>query len=106
MFLNACSAARKTGDMTVLFPKGVKRIDELPWYLLEAINQGFTILSWYENFTDEEVPPEYLWEDGTGLERWFERVKENRGLSTGGSSIPEGSEMTGNDYADVFKGLR
>lgn len=43
-----------------------------------AIDQGLTILSWFENCTKEELPPEYLWEDSEGLEHWWESVKDAR----------------------------
>ncbi len=37
-----------------------------------------TILSWFENCTKEEIPPEYMWEDSDGLEQWWAAVKEKR----------------------------
>lgn len=63
-------------------------------------------MSWHENVTKDEVPPEYLWEDSEGLELWWASVQEKRGIAT--SSSPSGrderpSEMEENELARAFK---
>lgn len=71
-----------------------------------AIEQGLTILAWYENLPTEEVPPEYLWEDGAGLEMWWKHVEEKRedGGSTRRSQDDDGpDDMAENDYARYLK---
>lgn len=98
-----CGAARKGGDLTVLFPKGARTYMDIPWFLYEAINQAFTILSWYENYTEKEVPPTYMWEDGEELERWFNRVNDDRGYVQQGDDVPDPEDMMGNDYARAFR---
>ena len=35
-----------------------------------------TILGWYENLQEEEIPPKRLWLNGKGLERHFKQLKE------------------------------
>lgn len=70
-----------------------------------AIEQALTILTWYENLPNEEVPPEHLWEDSAGLEMWWKHVEEKRddGSSTGsGDESPE-TDMAENDYARYLK---
>jgi hypothetical protein len=37
-----------------------------------------TILSWQENLTSEETPPEWMWPVTHELEVWFERVEAER----------------------------
>lgn len=64
-----------------------------------------TILSWYENRSEDEVPPEHLWEDPEGLNLWWERVSERSGIRSSGGASPDGAveEMVGNDLAPEFK---
>lgn len=76
-----------------------------------AIEHALIVLSWHENLQPDEVPPEYLWEDGEGLEQWWKRIEEKRsdGISTGrgsSSSDDEGDPdpgMAENDYAQALK---
>lgn len=79
----------------------------MPWPLQEAIAHGLAILSWFENYTEEEVPHENLWDDSEGLEQHFKAV---RAAKEDGSSYRRRSDddeddgqMLGNDLADVFK---
>jgi hypothetical protein len=77
-----------------------------------AIEQALTVLSWYENVTKDEVPPEYLWEDPTGLEQWWASVQEKRDSAFGGGSGGTSAagkddsppEMAENDLARTLKG--
>lgn len=109
MWLNLVSAARRAGDFRVLFPKGVKRIHDCPWPLMEAINHGLVILSWYENYLAEEIPNENLWDDGEAVEEHFKRLKERKdaeregmNVADDGEEFVEGDAMS-NDLASVFK---
>jgi hypothetical protein len=73
-----------------------------------AIEQALMILSWRENLSRDELPPEYLWEDSKGLELWWGRVEEKRrdGFSTGsasGSDDPESPDLMENDLARAFR---
>jgi len=76
------------------------------WFLQVAIEQGLTILTWYENLPDDEVPPEYLWEDPEGLERWRQAVRDRKeyAASAGRDSADIGDEeLTSNDLAREFR---
>lgn len=76
-----------------------------------AIEQGLTVLGWYENLSSDEVPPEYLWEDAEGLEQWWKKVEDKRSdgrPSTSGRSSEDDDEdpepgMAENDYARFLK---
>lgn len=69
-----------------------------------AIEQGLTVLTWYENLPSEEVPPEYLWEDSAGLEMWWASVEEKREDGTSTSRDEDGpDDMAENDYARYLK---
>lgn len=78
-----------------------------------AIEQGLTILGWYEGLQKDEVPPECLWEDAEGLEQWWndvearreDGVSTNRGRGSSSDSDDEdpGREMVENDYARYLK---
>lgn len=109
MWLNLISAARRAGDFRSLYPKGVKRVDQVPWPLQEAISHGLTILSWYENYLSEEIPNENLWDDPEAIEEHFKRVKERKDAERDGMRMAnddedfvEGDSMS-NDLASVFK---
>jgi hypothetical protein len=75
-----------------------------------AIEQGLTILSWFENLQEDERPPEYLWEDAEGLEQWWKRVeaKRNDGVETS-RGVPDpaqsdqASKMVENDQARYLR---
>lgn len=80
---------------------------------MEAISHGLTILSWFENNAEKDMPPENIWDDAEGLELHWKAVRqraadgvesddddyesEDLGPNTGNS------KMLGNDLADVFK---
>jgi hypothetical protein len=78
-----------------------------------AIEQGLTILSWHENLSKDEIPPERLWEDSEGLEQWWARVEEKResgmpvnnqrSTSDGANASPQGAEVVDNDLARALK---
>lgn len=75
-----------------------------------AIEQALTILSWFENLTKDEIPPEYLWEDSKGLELWWADVTEKRerrfgggGSSNDGDDDDPPSEMAENDLARALR---
>lgn len=72
----------------------------MSWFLQVAIEQALTIISWFENCTKEEVPPEHLWEDSEGLEQWWATVKEKRDgdlPSSSGSSRASDLDGDGDD---------
>lgn len=98
-----CGAVRKGGSLTTMFPRGAVSYQDIPWFLFEAINQGFIILSWYENYTEKEVPPSHIWEDVEGLEQWFNRIHDDRGYASAGDTVPDEDEMMGNDLARMFR---
>lgn len=70
------------------------------------------MISWYENLPEDEVPPEYLWEDPKGLEMWWKTVEDKRedgqpsvsGRNSGSDSDDDdGPGMAENDYARYLK---
>lgn len=66
------------------------------------------ILSWFENFVEEEVPAETIWDDAEGLEQHFKAVRarkeDGRPSYSGDDDDDDGDgSMVGNDIADVFK---
>lgn len=102
------SAARRAGDFRTLYPRGVKRVDQVPWPLQEAINHALVILAWYENHLSDEIPPETLWDDGEFVEEWFNAIQEKKdaerdGWSPKGDDDDDPSDLMGNDLASVFK---
>jgi hypothetical protein len=73
---------------------------------MEAINHGLVILSWFENYVSEELPPENLWDDTEAVEEHFKRVKERKDAERDGHKPAEEDDpgdMMSNDIASVFK---
>lgn len=58
------------------------------------------MLSWWENHTKEEIPPEHIWEDNEALKEWWDRIREKRGLPAGDE---ESEEMVENELAREFR---
>lgn len=72
----------------------------MPADLVYVIQHAHRILSWQENLTEEETPPEWMWELEWELERWFEEVKSKREERFGGSSDGDTTApMMTNEYA-------
>lgn len=68
-----------------------------------AIEHGLSIIGWFENNTQSDIPPEHLWDDAEGLDKWWQRVAARREESmSGGEYVPE-DDMASNDLADLFK---
>ena len=70
-----------------------------------AIEQGLTILSWYENLPKKEVPPERIWADSKGLDEWWERIRgsrDNPSTTATGEQVDD-PELVGNDLARAYK---
>ena len=104
-----CSTVRKTGDISVMFPPSWGKITmhNIPWFAYEAIVQGLAIISWYENFTEEELPPRYMWEDPELLNAHFDKIHEKRFPKDhkAGDVIPPDDKMEDNEMARAVKNL-
>lgn len=77
---------------------------------MEAINHGLSILNWYENYVEDEIPPEPIWDDAEGVSQWFKVIKKRhedkfKFPGSGGDDDDEGTDnsMMGNDLADYFR---
>lgn len=71
-----------------------------------AIEHALKVLSWFENYSSEEVPPEFMWEDDDGVEKWFKTVKENKDNDYPTGDDDDGNpRMLNNDLADTFRNL-
>jgi hypothetical protein len=105
VWLSLVNSARRAGDFRSLYPKGVKRVEQASWYLHEAINQALMILSWFESYLSEELPPENLWDDGEAIERHFARIREKKDAEMNGDRTADDSDedMLSNDLSSVFK---
>lgn len=59
------------------------------------------VLTWQENLTNEEMPPQWMWPFDEELEVWFEEVdrqRKNRFGSSDDDDEPMGAMMQ-NEYA-------
>lgn len=67
------------------------------------------MLSWYENHSGDDIPPDHIWEDPQGLSKHWEKVKERMdekyGVSSGPkSSVTETAPMEENALARELRG--
>lgn len=78
---------------------------ELPFDLYKAVEHASAILTWQENLTREEMPPEWMWSVEHELTAWFQRIDEERNEKYGGGdSAPESTTpMMTNELADEMK---
>lgn len=95
--------------MKTLWPKGVKRMDQVPWYLHEAIQHALHVLSWFENYQEKEIPDENIWDDPQALEQHWKLVKIRREDERNGvtpadeDTVPGSGDMMDNAYASSFR---
>lgn len=73
-----------------------------------AIEHALTIMSWFENYTSEEIPPEHIWDDPEGCDLWFAKVSEKREAEYAGDSVPDNFEpdddaLGDNELARAFR---
>jgi hypothetical protein len=67
-----------------------------------AIEQGLTVLGWYENLPKDDVPAEHLWEDAEGLDLWWKAVEARR--NDGFPPPDRGSDSSDDPGADPKPG--
>lgn len=77
--------ARDLGDVTVLFPQGIRRLYDLPYPLFDAIRYGLMFLS-FEELPKDERPPRNIWFDGDEMKKWNVAVERRRKAKFGGGS--------------------
>lgn len=78
----------------------------MSWFLQVAIEHALQVINWHENLPKEDVPPEHLWADAEGLEKWWARVDARRddGYTGGADDDDSGpDEMQQNDLARYLK---
>lgn len=76
----------------------------MPHALQLAIRQSLQILTWQENLTKDEMPPEWMWLLDEDLVEHFDRVNEERAEKYGGGGSRDddddlGGMMVQNDLA-------
>lgn len=60
-----------------------------------AIEHGLNIMSWHENLSKADLPPEHLWADPEGLDQWWKYIEEKR--SDGRSDSSESNRLNRGD---------
>lgn len=65
-----------------------------------------SVLSWFENYTEQEIPAENLWDDAEAIELHFKMIRARREAEMRGERAldedDDGASM-GNELADSFK---
>jgi len=72
----------------------------VPWPLQAAIDLGLLVLNWMQNLPREEMPPEYLWDDVEGLQRWWDHIQYRRETASPGD---DSSDLVENELARELK---
>lgn len=65
------------GEVSVLFPEGISRLDDLPWTLHNAIIQAIYYLG-YEELEKDERPPKRIWDRPDEMKAWWGMVERKR----------------------------
>lgn len=72
----------------------------MPTDLLFAIRHANRIIDWHENFSEDELPPVWMWAFDEELDAWFEQVKADRDAKlTGPRDDAEEVPLLHNEYA-------
>jgi hypothetical protein len=71
------------GEVSVLFPEGINRLDDLPWTLHTAITQALFYLG-FEELDPEERPARRIWNRPDEMAAWWQMVKRKRKEKYGG----------------------
>lgn len=62
----------------MLLPPGSSSMIDAPADLLRAIYHANKILDWYENFPEDDIPPEWMWPFEEELDKWFKELKAEK----------------------------
>lgn len=65
------------GEVSVLFPEGINRLDDLPWTVSTAITQGLYHLG-FEELDPDERPPRRIWNRPDEMTAWWQMVQRKR----------------------------
>lgn len=68
----------RQSNTAMLIPGQYADITEAPSELITAIQHAHTILNWFENLPEEEVPPGWMWPFADEVGEWFEEIREIR----------------------------
>lgn len=99
--MNLVATYKMSGSLHLLWPEGVTSVEQVPDALTNAINHAVRIISWMENYTDEETPPKWMWHLEHELEPWFaevKRVKNQQNSSSGYEEAKEEGEYMSNEF--------
>jgi 5,10-methenyltetrahydromethanopterin hydrogenase len=90
------------GNVSILFPKGIDRINDISNDLHAAIQHADMVLGWFENLPKDETPPEWMWPFSDEIKGWFEEVTWAREQKYGGGGDSY-ADMDSNEYAKNLK---
>lgn len=98
--------ARDLGEVSILFPEGVDRLDDLPYTIHDAITTALLYLGW-EELPQDEQPKKRIWDQPEKLKEHFEWVKRKREAEYGGGKDaikdkPIEGETEDNDAASLL----
>ncbi len=94
-------AAADGGDGGALWPVGCERVEDVPYDLARALPHAHRILNWYENVSEDEMPPQWMWPFEEKLEEHFATIKANRESETIEDNSGAETSLTKNELADV-----
>lgn len=74
--------ARDLGDMSLLLPRGISHLMDLPYNIFIAVRQALAFLSFEELPTDEQ-PPREIWLEADEMAKHWKAVKAMRAKKYG-----------------------
>jgi len=83
------------GDVSSLFPEGIKHLDDLPHTIHTAIIMGLGFLS-FDELPRDERPPKKIWFMPDEMKSWWSFVERKRKEEAGGDGHTSGGDMTKN----------
>lgn len=92
------------GEVSVLFPEGIDRLDDLPWTFQTAITTGLAYLS-FEELPKDERPPKRIWDRPDEMTAWWKMIERQRDEKYGGSGGDSSAAGTHEEKNDMTKDL-
>lgn len=91
------------GEVSVLFPEGINRLDDLPWTVHTAIVTGLYYLG-FEELDGEERPPKRIWDRPDEMKAWWANVERKRKEKYGQDDSGGGEEQQNAAVKDMIVG--
>lgn len=90
------------GDLSALWPEGCVSAWDVSAEMMGVFSHAERIVSWLENLTEDETPPEWMWPFDWETEPWLEVKLAERKRKFGGDK--QDNDFDFNDESEFMQG--